>query len=82
MKDPDNKVADLYEARHTPEVFVVDPLEVPAKEDDPLRMLLRVQTKKLERGACPSERAEKALKGFDGKRLTYRQPIGKDGDSL
>ena len=25
MKDPDNKVADLYEARHTPEVFVVDP---------------------------------------------------------
>ena len=25
MKDPDNKVADLYEARHTPEVFVIDP---------------------------------------------------------
>jgi peroxiredoxin len=25
MKDPVNKVADLYEARHTPEVFVVDP---------------------------------------------------------
>ncbi len=25
MKDPDNKVADLYEARHTPEIFVVDP---------------------------------------------------------
>lgn len=25
MKDPDNKVADLYDARHTPEVFVVDP---------------------------------------------------------
>lgn len=25
MKDPDNKVADLYEARHTPEVYVVDP---------------------------------------------------------
>ena len=24
MKDPDNKVADLYDARHTPEVFVVD----------------------------------------------------------
>ena len=26
MKDPDNKVADLYEARHTPEIYVVDPL--------------------------------------------------------
>lgn len=25
MKDPDNKVANLYDARHTPEVFVVDP---------------------------------------------------------
>jgi len=25
MKDPDNKVADLYEARHTTEVFVIDP---------------------------------------------------------
>jgi len=25
MKDPGNKVADLYDARHTPEVFVVDP---------------------------------------------------------
>jgi len=25
MKDPDNKVADLYGARHTPEIFVVDP---------------------------------------------------------
>ena len=25
MKDPDNKVADLYDARHTPEIFVVDP---------------------------------------------------------
>ena len=24
MKDPNNKVADVYEARHTPEVFVVD----------------------------------------------------------
>jgi peroxiredoxin len=24
-KDPDNKVADLYGARHTPEIFVVDP---------------------------------------------------------
>ncbi|HEV2063647.1 MAG TPA: thioredoxin family protein [Thermoanaerobaculia bacterium] len=24
MKDPDNKVADFYDARHTPEVFVVD----------------------------------------------------------
>jgi peroxiredoxin len=24
MKDPDNKVADLYAAKHTPEVFVVD----------------------------------------------------------
>jgi peroxiredoxin len=24
-KDPGNKVADLYDARHTPEVFVVDP---------------------------------------------------------
>lgn len=24
MKDPDNKVADLYDAKHTPEVFVVD----------------------------------------------------------
>ena len=24
MKDPENKVADLYDARHTPEVFVVD----------------------------------------------------------
>jgi peroxiredoxin len=25
MKDPGNKVADLYNARHTPEIFVVDP---------------------------------------------------------
>jgi peroxiredoxin len=25
VKDPDNKVADLYDARHTPEVYVVDP---------------------------------------------------------
>src|SRR6476659_2130080 len=25
MKDPDNKVADLYDAKHTPEIFVVDP---------------------------------------------------------
>jgi peroxiredoxin len=25
MKDPENKVADLYDARHTPEIFVVDP---------------------------------------------------------
>jgi peroxiredoxin len=25
LKDPGNKVADLYDARHTPEVFVVDP---------------------------------------------------------
>jgi peroxiredoxin len=25
MKDPDNKVADLYDARHTPEVYVIDP---------------------------------------------------------
>ena len=25
MKDPDNKVADLYDARHTPEIFVIDP---------------------------------------------------------
>jgi len=25
MKDPGNKVADLYDARHTPEVYVVDP---------------------------------------------------------
>ncbi len=24
MKDPNNKVADLYDARHTPEIFVVD----------------------------------------------------------
>lgn len=24
-KDPDNKVADLYGAKHTPEIFVVDP---------------------------------------------------------
>src|SRR5712692_6894847 len=24
MKDPDNKVADLYDARHTPEIYVVD----------------------------------------------------------
>ncbi len=24
LKDPGNKVADLYDARHTPEVFVVD----------------------------------------------------------
>ena len=24
MKDPDNKVADLYDARHTPTVYVVD----------------------------------------------------------
>jgi hypothetical protein len=27
-------------------------------------------------------RATEALKGFDGKRLTYKQPIGKEGDSL
>lgn len=25
MKDPDNKVADLYDAKRTPEVYVVDP---------------------------------------------------------
>lgn len=25
MKDPNNKVADLYEARRTPEVYVIDP---------------------------------------------------------
>ena len=25
MKDPGNKVADLYDARHTPEIYVVDP---------------------------------------------------------
>jgi peroxiredoxin len=25
MKDPENKVADLYDARHTPEIYVVDP---------------------------------------------------------
>lgn len=25
MKDPDNKVADLYDARRTPEVYVIDP---------------------------------------------------------
>lgn len=25
MKDPGNKVADLYDARHTPEIFVLDP---------------------------------------------------------
>jgi peroxiredoxin len=25
MKDPDNKVADMYDARHTPEIYVVDP---------------------------------------------------------
>ena len=25
MKDPGNKVADLYDARHTPEVYIVDP---------------------------------------------------------
>ena len=25
MKDPNNKVADLYDARHTPEVYVLDP---------------------------------------------------------
>jgi len=24
MKDPNNKVADLYDARHTPEIYVVD----------------------------------------------------------
>jgi peroxiredoxin len=24
MKDPDNKVADLYDARHTPEIYIVD----------------------------------------------------------
>ena len=24
MKDPNNKVADLYDARHTPEVYVID----------------------------------------------------------
>ena len=24
-KDPDNKVADLYDAKHTPEIFVIDP---------------------------------------------------------
>ena len=27
MKDPGNKVADLYDAQHTPEIFVVDPRE-------------------------------------------------------
>jgi transposase-like protein len=27
-------------------------------------------------------RATEALKGFDGKRLTYKQPIGKSGNSL
>ncbi len=26
MKDPGNKVANLYDARHTPEIYVVDPL--------------------------------------------------------
>ena len=25
MKDSDNKVADMYDARHTPEIFVIDP---------------------------------------------------------
>lgn len=35
-----------------------------------------------ERELTDGARAEKALAGFDGKRLTYRQPIGKDGDSL
>ena len=25
MKDPQNKVADLYDAQHTPTVYVVDP---------------------------------------------------------
>jgi peroxiredoxin len=25
MKDPGNKVADLYDARHTPEIYIVDP---------------------------------------------------------
>src|SRR5262249_39284035 len=25
MKDPQNKVADMYDARHTPEIFIVDP---------------------------------------------------------
>ncbi len=25
MKDPGNKVADLYDAKHTPEIYVVDP---------------------------------------------------------
>jgi peroxiredoxin len=25
MKDPNNKIADLYDAKHTPEIFVVDP---------------------------------------------------------
>jgi peroxiredoxin len=25
MKDPDNKVADLYGAKHTPEIFIVSP---------------------------------------------------------
>jgi peroxiredoxin len=24
MKDPENKIADLYDARHTPEIYVVD----------------------------------------------------------
>lgn len=34
------------------------------------------------RKTTDGDRAVEALKGFDGKRLTYRQPIGKDGDSL
>jgi len=24
MKDPGNKVADMYDAKHTPEIFVID----------------------------------------------------------
>lgn len=35
-----------------------------------------------ERKVTDGERALNALKGIEGKRLTYKQPIGKDGDSL
>ncbi len=34
------------------------------------------------RETTDGDRTAEALKGFEGKRLTYRQPIGRDGDSL
>jgi transposase-like protein len=35
-----------------------------------------------ERKVTDGERAQTALKGIEGKRLTYKQPIGKNGNSL